>query len=40
MTIFYYYVVAQFDWTYTKYGLYNTYRFVVNIIGTLLLSPT
>ena len=33
MSIFYLYVVGEFNWTYTKYGLYNTYRFLVNIVG-------
>jgi hypothetical protein len=38
MSVFYLYVVDQFDWTYTQYGLYNTYRFVINIVGMYIRS--
>ena len=33
MSVFYLYVVSEFDWSYSVYGYYNTYRFVVNIVG-------
>jgi len=33
MSVIYLYVVSEFNWTYSEYGYYNTYRFVVNIVG-------
>jgi len=33
MSFLYLFVSKEFKWTYTDYGIYNTYRFLVNIAG-------